>query len=98
MGLTGGFNYFNGTVVRVPNLTTVCQGPNGGHAQIKSLSDIVNTIAQGRTGTDMPSWSVKYSGPLDDDQINNIVNYILSIQEPVPGGDKNNVCLNPVKS
>ena len=57
----------------------------------------MNTIAQGRAGTDMPSWSVKYTGPLDDDQINAIVNYILSIQKPVPGGPKNNVCINPIK-
>jgi hypothetical protein len=97
--LGGGFNYFNGVVVSVPNLRTVCAGPNSNppHAGIKSLADIVNTIAQGRTGTDMPSWSVKYSGPLDDDQINAIVNYILSIQKPVPGGPKKNVCLNPIK-
>jgi mono/diheme cytochrome c family protein len=77
----------------------VCAGPNANppHPQIKSLADIINTIAQGRPGTDMPSWSVKYSGPLDDDQINAIVNYILSIQQPVPGGPKNNVCINPIK-
>ena len=98
--LGGGFNFFNGTVVRVPDLQTVCAGPNANppHPQIKSLSDIVNTIAQGRPGTDMPSWSVKYSGPLDDDQINAIVNYLLTIQQPVPGGVKNNVCINPIKS
>jgi len=95
-GLSGGFNYFNGTVVAVPDLTTVCGGPNTGHAQIKSLADVINTIAEGRTGTDMPSWSVKFTGPLDDDQINAIVNYILSIQKPVPGGPKKNVCLNPI--
>jgi hypothetical protein len=97
--LGGGFNYFNGVVVNVPDLQTVCAGPNSNppHASIKSLADIVNTIAQGRAGTDMPSWSVKFSGPLDDDQINAIVNYILSIQKPVPGGPKNDVCLNPIK-
>jgi hypothetical protein len=97
--LGGGFNYFNGVVVNVPNLRTVCAGPNSNppHARIKSLADIVNTIAQGRAGTDMPSWSVKFSGPLDDDQINAIVNYILSIQKPVPGGPKHNVCINPIK-
>ena len=97
--LHGGFNYIaaSKTVVRVPDLQTVCGGPNTGHPQIKSLADIVNTIAEGRPGTDMPSWSVKYSGPLDDDQINAIVNYILSVQKPVPGGPKNNVCINPIK-
>jgi mono/diheme cytochrome c family protein len=97
--LHGGFNYIaaSKTVVKVPDLQTVCGGPNTGHPQIKSLGDIINTIAQGRPGTDMPSWSVRYSGPLDDDQINAIVNYILSIQQPVPGGPKNNVCINPIK-
>jgi hypothetical protein len=40
----------------------------------------------------MPSWSVKFAGSLDDQQINDIVNYILSIQK-VPF--KDNVCINP---
>ena len=37
-----------------PNLTTICEGPNASppHAQIHSLGDIINTIAQGRIGTD----------------------------------------------
>mgnify|MGYP003910049717 CR=1 FL=1 len=83
---------FNGTVVPVPDLQTVCGGPKYGHAQIHSLTDVVNTIAEGRTGTDMPSWSVKFAGSLDDQQINDIVNYILSIQK-VPF--KDNVCINP---
>ncbi len=97
--LGGGFNYIaaSKTVVTVPNLRTVCGGPNSGHPLIKSLADIVNTIAQGRAGTDMPSWSVRFTGPLDDDQINAIVNYLLSIQAPVKGGPKNNVCINPIK-
>ena len=69
-----------------PNLQTVCGGPKYGHAQIHSLTDVVNTIAEGRTGTDMPSWSVKFAGSLDDQQINDIVNYILSIQKvPLQG-------------
>jgi mono/diheme cytochrome c family protein len=91
-GLGGGYNVFNGTVVPVPNLQTVCGGPKYGHALIHSLTDVVNTIAEGRTGTDMPSWSVKFAGSLDDQQINDIVNYILSIQK-VPF--KDNVCINP---
>jgi mono/diheme cytochrome c family protein len=90
--LQGWFNVFNGSVVTTPDLQTVCGGPFTGHPQIKSLDDVVNTIAQGRPGTDMPSWSVKFSGSLDDQQINDIVNYILSIQK-VPF--KNNVCINP---
>jgi mono/diheme cytochrome c family protein len=90
--LGGGFNVFNGTVVPVPNLQTVCGGAKYGHTQITSLADVVNTIAEGRAGSDMPSWSVKFAGSLDDQQINDIVNYILSIQK-VPF--KDNVCLNP---
>jgi mono/diheme cytochrome c family protein len=89
--LGGGYNVFNGTVVPVPDLQTVCGGAKYGHTQIASLTDVVNTIAEGRTGTDMPSWSVKFAGSLDDQQINDIVNYILSIQK-VPF--KDNVCLN----
>jgi mono/diheme cytochrome c family protein len=90
--LGGGFNVFNGTVVPTPDLETVCGGVKYGHPLIKSLDDVVTTIAQGRTGTDMPSWSVRYAGSLDDEQINDIVNYILSIQKVPP---KQNVCLNP---
>jgi len=90
--LGGGYNVFNGTVVPVPDLQTVCGGAKYGHALITGLPDIVNTIAQGRTGTDMPSWSVKFAGSLDDQQINDIVNYILSIQKVPP---KDNLCINP---
>jgi Cytochrome c len=93
-GLTGGQNVYNGAIVSVPDLTTVCGGQATGHPQITSLDDVVNTIAQGRPGTDMPSWSVRFAGAMDDQQINDLVNYILSIQE-VP--DAQNVCLNPVE-
>ncbi|HJP66878.1 MAG TPA: c-type cytochrome [Actinomycetota bacterium] len=92
--LHGGQNLFNGNIVAVPNLQTVCGGTAFGHAQIHSLDDVIDTIAQGRTGTDMPSWSVRFAGAMDDQQINDLVNYILSIQK-VP--DAKNVCLNPEK-
>src|SRR5438128_4471691 len=83
-GLHGGQNVYNGNVVTVPNLQTVCGGADLGHPLITDLQDVINTIAQGRTGTDMPSWSVRYSGAMDDQQIQDLVNYILSIQK-VPG-------------
>src|SRR5207253_1816730 len=89
-GLRGGQNFFNGSFVPVPNLTTVCGGAAYGHPLIKSLDDVVNTIAQGRQGADMPSWSVRFSGAMDDQQINDLINYILSIQT-VPKAK--NVCL-----
>jgi mono/diheme cytochrome c family protein len=91
-GLHGGQNVFNGVVVPVPNLQTVCGGVAFGHALIKSLQDVVDTIAQGRAGSDMPSWSVRYAGAMDDEQINDVVNYLISIQK-VP--KEQNVCTNP---
>jgi hypothetical protein len=94
-GLSGGRNVFNGGIVSVPNLQTVCGGEKFGHGLIKSLTDVINTIAQGRTATDMPSWSVRYAGAMDDQQINDLVNYILSIQK-VPA--KDNICVNPPQS
>jgi mono/diheme cytochrome c family protein len=93
--LHGGQNIYNSNLVTVPNLQTVCGGTAFGHPQIHGLDDVINTIAQGRPGTDMPSWSVRFAGAMDDQQINDLVNYILSIQK-VP--DAKNVCLNPEKT
>jgi mono/diheme cytochrome c family protein len=88
--LHGGQNVFNGNVVPVPNLQTVCGGSKYGHPLIKSLQDVVATISEGRSGTDMPSWSVRFAGAMDDQQINDLVNYILSIQKVPP---KDDVCI-----
>ncbi|MBW3657350.1 MAG: cytochrome c [Actinobacteria bacterium] len=38
------------------------------------------TIAHGRPGTPMPAWGSAYNGPMNDQQIDAITNYILSIQ------------------
>ena len=90
-GLKGGRNFFNGSFVAVPNLTTVCGGSAYNHALIKSLDDVVTTIANGREKTDMPSWSVREKGAMDDQQIEDLINYLLSIQ--VVPKDKN-ICLS----
>lgn len=95
-GLHGGQNVFNQAVVVVPNLQTVCGGTAFGHPLIKSLDDVITTIAEGRDGTAMPSWSVRFKGAMDDQQIEDVVNYLLSIQSKlgkVP--DDQNVCLHP---
>jgi hypothetical protein len=89
-GLKGGRNFYNGSFVAVPNLTTVCGGAEFNHPLITSLDDVVDTIANGRENTDMPSWSVRAKGAMDDQQINDIINYLLSIQ--VVPTDKN-ICL-----
>ncbi|HZD79180.1 MAG TPA: cytochrome c [Actinomycetota bacterium] len=82
-----------GAVINTPNLTTVCGGPWTGHPLIYSLNDIYITIEQGRNI--MPSWSIRYAGAMDDQQINDIVNYIVSIQDKGQVTFKHNVCVNP---
>src|SRR5215218_7443009 len=42
------------------------------------------TIQKGRPPSPMPTWGVRYGGPMNDQQITDLVNYILSIQ----GDDK----------
>jgi mono/diheme cytochrome c family protein len=75
-----------------PNLTTICGGASTGHPLIKSLADIYTTIQQGRNV--MPSWSIRYQGALDDQQINDIVNYLVYMSSKnVPY--KDNICINP---
>ena len=76
-----------------PNLTTVCGGPWHGHPAIHGLDDIYTTIEQGR-GPIMPSWSIRFAGALNDQQINDIVTYIISIQDESVANDEN-VCTNP---
>ena len=77
----------------VPALNTVCGGPFTGHPQIKSVDDIRNTIMMGREGTPMPSWSVRFAGPMNDQQIQDLITYLISIQKGVP--EDQNVCTNP---
>jgi mono/diheme cytochrome c family protein len=39
-----------------------------------------DTIQKGRPPSPMPTWGVRYGGPMNDQQITNLVNYLLSIQ------------------
>jgi len=77
----------------VPSLNDVCGGAATGHGSITSVDDIRTTITEGREGTPMPSWSVRFQGPMNDQQINDLINYIVSIQVDIP--EEDNVCLNP---
>ncbi len=77
----------------VPPLVDVCGGPESGHPLIKSLDDVRNTIMEGRQpDTPMPSWSIRFQGAMNDQQILDLINYLVSIQT-VPFED--NVCTNP---
>lgn len=83
-----------GTPLQTPNLTTVCGGPFTGHPLIYGLRDIYTVIEQGRFQI-MPSWSIRFAGALNDQQINDIVNYIVSIQDESEVPFERNLCINP---
>jgi mono/diheme cytochrome c family protein len=81
----------NPTYQYPPNLTTVCGGPKHGHPRIFSVDDIYQVISEGRGA--MPSWSIRFAGALDDQQINDLVLYLVELSsQNVPFED--NVCLN----
>ncbi|HEX5938704.1 MAG TPA: cytochrome c [Actinomycetota bacterium] len=91
--LTGGIVQAGNTFAFPPDLTNVCAGPFGTppHNAIYSTEDIYQVISEGR-GV-MPSWSIREEGALDDQQINDIVVYLVETSsENVPFED--NVCLN----
>jgi cytochrome c553 len=94
-GLTGStiLNTTTQTPIQTPNLTTVCGGPWTQHPLIYSLQDIRTTIEQGRNL--MPSWSIRYAGALDDQQIDDIINFVVSIQDKSQVPFAHNVCINP---
>jgi mono/diheme cytochrome c family protein len=89
--LTGGIIQTGATYAFPPDLTTVCGGPFADHPQIYSVEDIYQVIEEGRNA--MPSWSIRFEGALDDQQINDIVVYLvdLSSKNVAP---EDNVCVN----
>jgi mono/diheme cytochrome c family protein len=92
--LRGGVIQAGDALAYPPNLTNLCAGPFGTppHAAITSVDDIYQVIEQGRNA--MPSWSIRYQGALDDQQINDLVNYLVYMSSKnVPF--EQNVCLNP---
>lgn len=72
----------------VPPLNNVCS-----RLTIEDEGGIRETIMEGREGTPMPSWSVQFEGPMNDQQIQDLITYIVSIQE-IPEGQPN-LCLDP---
>jgi hypothetical protein len=96
--LQGGVIQAAGAFAFPPNLTNICAGPFGqpAHPAIFSQDDIRQVIMEGR-GAVMPSWSIRFRGALDDQQIDDLVNYLIHLsEENVPFED--NVCLNPEAS
>jgi mono/diheme cytochrome c family protein len=77
------------------NLTTICAGildPQGNHPTIVSVEDIYQVIDEGRGA--MPSWSIRFSGALTDQQINDIVTYLITLSSQTVAYE-NNICMNP---
>jgi mono/diheme cytochrome c family protein len=62
--------------VQAPNLHEVYQR----HPDEDVATVAWDTIQKGRPPTPMPTWGVRYGGPMNDQQITDLVNYILSIQ------------------
>jgi len=72
-----------------------CHGTNavGGSAPVlnsqeflKSTSDaqITNLIASGVPGSEMPAWSLAFSGTLTDEQIHQLTTYLRSLEPSAP--------------
>ena len=86
------FNTPEGEQVEVqpPSLNNVCS-----RLPIEGTGGIRETIMQGRPGTPMPSWSVRFAGPMNDQQIQDLVSYVVELNEKTIGAGKDNLCLNP---
>ena len=64
-----------------PNLTTI-QARFEDSDIVPDIRDFIETtIKQGRLGTPMPAWGAAYNGPLNDFEVNELVEYILAIQQ-----------------
>ena len=74
--VTPGVKNAKPTDVQAPNLHEIWQRHQG-----QDVATVAwETIQKGRPPTPMPTWGVRYGGPMNDQQITNLVNYLLSIQ------------------
>jgi mono/diheme cytochrome c family protein len=90
--LRGGVIASGATFAYPANLSTICAGNLGDHPNIVSVDDIYQVIREGRGA--MPSWSIRFQGALDDQQVQDLVNYLIDYSSKnVPF--ENNICLNP---
>ena len=64
-----------------PNLTTIVKRYEGTPPATDIRDYIESTIARGRPGTPMPAWGTEFGGPLNDQQIDDIADWILLQQK-----------------
>ncbi|MEX0991128.1 MAG: c-type cytochrome [Actinomycetota bacterium] len=74
-----------GDIFRSANLTTVCER--------LTMEEMFQTIAEGRESAGMPSWSVEYKGAMNDQQIMDVVQYLVTVNEETVPFEKNK-CIN----
>jgi mono/diheme cytochrome c family protein len=70
--------------VQVPELKSVFaryEEPPEGYKDSRAF--IKETIERGRPGTDMPTWGVDHGGPLTDQEVEDIINWLESVQGEV---------------
>jgi mono/diheme cytochrome c family protein len=56
--------------------------PLNNEFQRYTRDEITRIVAQGRPGTPMPPWAVEFGGPLNPQAVDDVVNYLESIQLP----------------
>ena len=47
---------------------------------------VYESISRGRAPAPMPAWGLGYGGPMNDQQIEDVVNFLISIQPAMPAG------------
>lgn len=63
-----------------PNLTTIAARYENNPNVTDIREYIINTLEQGRPGTPMPIWGAAYGGPWNDQQIEEVTDFLLSRQ------------------
>ena len=74
--VTPGVENAKPTDVQAPNLREI----HARHPDEDVATVAWTAIQKGRPPTQMPTWGVRYGGPMNDQQITDLVNYLLSIQ------------------
>jgi mono/diheme cytochrome c family protein len=74
--VTPGVENAKPTDVQAPNLREI----HSRHPDEDVATVAWTAIQKGRPPTPMPTWGVRYGGPMNDQQITDLVNYLLSIQ------------------
>jgi len=46
-----------------------------------TIDEITNIVKMGRVGTPMPAWGTEFGGPLNDQKIDDVLNFLQSIQK-----------------